>query len=80
MIDAAVAVENLTKVLPIPFHRHSIVAVRDLNLRVESGEVYGLLGPNGSGNSTTFKIILGLVAPTRDKRRFRPRQFTCEKP
>jgi ABC-2 type transport system ATP-binding protein len=62
---SAVAVENLTKVFPVPFRRKSIVAVRDLNLRVESGEVYGLLGPNGSGKSTTLKIILGLVSPTR---------------
>src|SRR5947208_17001930 len=61
----AVAVEGLTKVFPIPFRRQSIVAVRDLNLRVEPGEVYGLLGPNGSGKSTTLKIILGLVSPTR---------------
>src|SRR5229473_248344 len=64
MIDAAVAVEGLTKDFPVPFHRQSIVAVRDLNLRVEPGEVYGLLGPNGSGKSTTLKIILGLVSPT----------------
>src|SRR5882672_7548135 len=67
MIDAAVAVEGLTKVFPVPFHRQSIVAVRDLNLRVEPGEVYGLLGPNGSGKSTTLKIILGLVSPTRGR-------------
>jgi ABC-2 type transport system ATP-binding protein len=65
MTDSAVAVEGLTKVFPVPFHRQSIVAVRDLNLRVEAGEVYGLLGPNGSGKSTTLKIILGLVSPTR---------------
>ena len=62
---AAVAVRGLTKVFPVPFHRQSIVAVRDLDLRVEPGEVYGLLGPNGSGKSTTLKIILGLVSPTR---------------
>jgi ABC-2 type transport system ATP-binding protein len=43
------------------------VAVRDLNLRVESGEVYGLLGPNGSWKSTTLKIILGLVSPARGR-------------
>ena len=61
---AAVAVENLTKVFPVPFSRKSIVAVRDLNLNVTAGEVYGLLGPNGSGKSTTLKIILGLVSPT----------------
>jgi ABC-2 type transport system ATP-binding protein len=63
---AAVAVEGLTKVFPVLFHpARGIVAVRDLNLRVEPGEVYGLLGPNGSGKSTTLKIILGLVSPTR---------------
>src|SRR5438128_1375129 len=67
MTDAAVTVERLTKVFPVPFHRQSIVAVRDLNLRVEPGEVYGLLGPNGSGKSTTLKIILGLVSPTRGR-------------
>ena len=41
--------------------------MRDLNLRVEAGEVYGLLGPNGSGKSTTLKIILGLASPTRGR-------------
>src|SRR5947209_19406238 len=67
MTESAVAVEGLTKVFPIPFRRQSIVAVRDLNLRVEPGEVYGLLGPNGSGKSTTMKIILGVVSPTRGR-------------
>jgi ABC-2 type transport system ATP-binding protein len=67
MTDAAIAVEGLTKVFPVPFRRKSIVAVRDLNLRVEAGEVYGLLGPNGSGKSTTLKIILGLASPTRGR-------------
>jgi ABC-2 type transport system ATP-binding protein len=65
MTEAAVAVTGLTKVFPIPWQRRSIVAVRDLNLRVEAGQVDGLLGPNGSGKSTTLKIILGLVSPTR---------------
>src|SRR5436853_3225743 len=67
MTDAAVAIRGLTKIFPVPLHRHSIVAVRDLNLRVEPGEVYGLLGPNGSGKSTTLKIILDLVSPTRGR-------------
>src|SRR3982074_1755113 len=65
MTDAAVAVHGLRKIFPVPFRRQPIVAVRDLNLRVEAGEVYGLLGPNGSGKSTTLKIILGLISPTR---------------
>jgi len=63
----AVAVRGLTKVFPVPFHRQSIIAVKDLNLCIEPGEVYGLLGPNGSGKSTTLKIILGLVSPTRGR-------------
>jgi ABC-2 type transport system ATP-binding protein len=65
MIDPAVAVNGVTKIFPVPFQRRSIVAVRDLNLRVAPGQIYGLLGPNGSGKSTTLKIILGLVPPTR---------------
>src|SRR5881296_433689 len=65
MADPAIAVRGLTKIFPVPLHRQSIVAVRDLDLRVNPGEVYGLLGPNGSGKSTTLKIILGLVSPTR---------------
>ena len=65
MTEPAVAVNGVTKVFPVPFQRRSIVAVRDLNLRVAPGQIYGLLGPNGSGKSTTLKIILGLVPPTK---------------
>src|SRR5881397_2743857 len=67
MTNSAVAVHGLTKIFPVPFHRQSVVAVKDLNLRIEPGEVYGLLGPNGSGKSTTLKIILGLVSPTHGR-------------
>src|SRR5438477_4844937 len=67
MIDAAVTVSGLTKVFSVPFHREPVIAVRNLDLRIEPGEVYGLLGPNGSGKSTTLKIILGLVSPTRGR-------------
>jgi ABC-2 type transport system ATP-binding protein len=68
MTDPAVAVDGLTKTFPVPLHpARGIVAVKDLNLRIERGEVYGLLGPNGSGKSTTLKIILGLVSPTRGR-------------
>src|SRR5438309_7052072 len=67
MTEEAVAVEGLTKVFHVPFHRKALVAVKDLNLRIGPGEVYGLLGPNGSGKSTTLKIILGLVSPTRGR-------------
>lgn len=39
-------------------------AIRDVNLNVRAGQVYGLLGPNGAGKSTTLGIVLGLLRPT----------------
>ena len=40
-------------------------SVKNLNLKIRSGCVYGFLGPNGAGKSTTMKMLLGLVKPTR---------------
>ncbi|MEP6598424.1 MAG: ABC transporter ATP-binding protein [Actinomycetota bacterium] len=40
------------------------VAVDSLDLRVPTGSVYGFLGPNGSGKTTTIRLLLGLVFPT----------------
>jgi ABC-2 type transport system ATP-binding protein len=39
-------------------------AVKDLNLELRRGQVFGFLGPNGAGKSTTVRMILGLIAPT----------------
>ncbi len=61
----AVEVVGLTKVFKGTLGKGAFVAVRDLSLRVEPGEVYGLIGPNGCGKSTTMKAILGLLAPTK---------------
>ena len=44
--------------------RPRVKAVQDLSLTVRRGEVVGLLGPNGSGKTTTIKMILGLLHPT----------------
>ncbi|WP_018111376.1 ABC transporter ATP-binding protein [Thermus igniterrae] len=46
-----------------------VVAVEDLNLAVEEGEVFGLLGPNGSGKTTTILMLLGLTEPTAGEAR-----------
>jgi ABC-2 type transport system ATP-binding protein len=43
------------------------IAVRELNLQVQEGEVYGFLGPNGAGKTTTILMLLGMVKPTRGK-------------
>ncbi|MGH7171487.1 MAG: ATP-binding cassette domain-containing protein [Gemmataceae bacterium] len=39
-------------------------ALDDLNLSVERGEVFGLLGPNGSGKTTALRLLLGFLRPT----------------
>jgi ABC-2 type transport system ATP-binding protein len=41
-----------------------VLRVKDLDLSIPQGAIYGFLGPNGAGKSTTLKMILGLVKPT----------------
>jgi len=45
-------------------HYGPITALDNLNLTIEAGNIYGLLGPNGSGKTTTLGIILGILAQT----------------
>ncbi|MHB8159659.1 MAG: ABC transporter ATP-binding protein [Thermoleophilia bacterium] len=45
-------------------YRPDIMAVDGLSMRVKRGEVYGFVGPNGSGKTTTLRMLLGLVRPT----------------
>jgi ABC-2 type transport system ATP-binding protein len=40
------------------------LAVKDLNLKVQAGEVFGFLGPNGAGKTTTMNVLLGFVSAT----------------
>jgi len=44
-----------------------VKAVRNLNLKVEEGEIYGFLGPNGAGKTTTILMLLGILKPSRGK-------------
>ena len=58
---------GLTKVFRDFWGRNRVVAVDNLDLEVHPGEVFGFLGPNGSGKTTTIKILLGLLYPTRGR-------------
>ena len=55
--EIAIDVEGLTK----SFGSHMFV--RDLSMRVKRGEIYGFLGPNGSGKTTTIRMLCGLLTP-----------------
>jgi ABC-2 type transport system ATP-binding protein len=56
--DALIRTNQLTKLYG------RVVALNSLSLEVRPGEVYGLLGPNGSGKTTTIRVLLGLLRPT----------------
>src|SRR5437773_7470065 len=59
-MPTAIEISGLTKKY---LQRGEVVAVDNLSLAVEEGEVFGFLGPNGSGKTTTIKILLGLIFP-----------------
>jgi len=63
----AVRTEGLTKVYKDFWRRKGTSALTNLNLTIERGEIFGLLGPNGSGKTTTVKLLLGLLFPTSGK-------------
>jgi lipopolysaccharide transport system ATP-binding protein len=78
-MSVVISVQNVSKVYHLYHHPFDRVlgalalsrkrkaefwALRDINLRIEKGEVFALLGPNGSGKSTLLQIISGILQPT----------------
>jgi ABC-2 type transport system ATP-binding protein len=62
--DAVIETRNLTKVYRDFWGRPKVLALKALDLKVYKGEIFGVLGPNGSGKTTTIKLLLGLLFPT----------------
>lgn len=62
--DVVIQARNLTKVYRDFWGREKVRALKALDLEVRRGEIFGLLGPNGSGKTTTMKLLLGLIFPT----------------
>src|SRR5262252_5930946 len=60
-MTSAVEIDNVTK----SFGQH--VAVDDLSLRVPTGSVYGFIGPNGSGKTTTLRMIMRILHADRGR-------------
>jgi len=63
----AIKTENLTKIYVRKhlFSSKKTNALENLNLEIEDGKVFGLLGLNGSGKTTLLKLLVGLLFPTR---------------
>ncbi len=58
MNKAVITLEGLTK------YYGTHLGVEDISLNVEEGEIFGFIGPNGVGKSTTIRILMGLLKPT----------------
>src|SRR5256884_8838963 len=64
-MSAIVEIENLTKDYEVGFWRKRKVRALDrLTLSVEGGQIFGFLGANGAGKSTTMKLLMRLIYPT----------------
>ena len=56
--------QAMIELVDVSKHYHNTIALENLNLRVETGEIVGIIGHNGAGKSTLLKIVAGLIEPT----------------
>ncbi|MBR5517106.1 MAG: ABC transporter ATP-binding protein [Firmicutes bacterium] len=56
--------KNVLRVSDATMQFGGVVAVNNLNLEVNEGEIIGLIGPNGAGKTTAFNVVTGVYAPT----------------
>ncbi len=62
--EVIIQTNDLRKIYRAPFSREGKTALHGLTIDVKRGEIFGLVGPNGSGKTTTLKLLLGLIKPT----------------
>ena len=62
--EAVIKIRNLSKSYRDFWGLEKVQALKSLSLDVHKGEIFGLLGPNGSGKTTTMKLLLGLLFPS----------------
>ncbi|MFM9059476.1 MAG: ABC transporter ATP-binding protein [Planctomycetaceae bacterium] len=74
--DVVVEARNLSKTYRDFWGRSKKAALKPLDLEIRRGEIFGLLGPNGSGKTTTLKLLLGLIFPTSGEARIFGRPAT----
>jgi ABC-2 type transport system ATP-binding protein len=67
MTEIVLRADGLAKTFHLGFFRKKVEAVKEASFDVRRGEVFGYLGPNGSGKTTTLKMLMGLVFPTRGR-------------
>ena len=61
MNNPILSIENIS----FSYNQHNIL--NDINIEIEKGGIYGLIGPNGVGKSTIFNLITGLISPNSGK-------------
>jgi len=67
MAHTILRTERLSKTFEVGVRRKRVQAVKDLDLAVEEGEIFGFVGPNGAGKTTTIQMLMGLIFPTSGK-------------
>ena len=71
---------SMLEVKNVSQHFGSLVAVNDVSMNVEPGELHALIGPNGAGKTTFFNLISGFFKPTKGQVVFEGRDITGLKP
>ena len=66
-------IKNLTKQF------EKVLAVNDISFNVEQGKIFGIVGRNGAGKSTTFRMILNLIEPTKGSIKYNGEKINLDK-